>query len=96
MSFETVEYEASEGIARITLNRPERLNAMTSELIEGLHRALDAVAADHSPSDDELRAHCARDLARYKIPKDFVRREFVQRSPSGKPDYGWARAQLDA
>ena len=51
--------------------------------------------AEHATSDAELRAHCAHDLARYKIPKDFVRREFVQRSPSGKPDYGWARAQLD-
>ena len=40
--------EPREGITRITLNRPERLNAMTSELIEGLHRALDAVAADRS------------------------------------------------
>ncbi len=34
------------GITRITLNRPERLNAMTSELVQELHRALDAVAID--------------------------------------------------
>jgi enoyl-CoA hydratase len=40
--------EPREGITRITLSRPERLNAMTSELIEGLHGALDAVAADRS------------------------------------------------
>jgi fatty-acyl-CoA synthase len=52
--------------------------------------------AEPAPSDDELRAHCATELARYKIPKAFVRRDFVQRSPSGKPDYVWARAQLDA
>jgi acyl-CoA synthetase (AMP-forming)/AMP-acid ligase II len=51
---------------------------------------------DHAPTDDELRSHCAADLARYKIPKSFMRRDFVQRSPSGKPDYGWAREQLDA
>jgi fatty-acyl-CoA synthase len=51
--------------------------------------------SDHAPSDDELRAHCATELARYKIPKAFVGRDFVQRSPSGKPDYGWARAQLE-
>jgi enoyl-CoA hydratase len=37
-----------EGITRITLNRPERLNAMTTGLIEGLHQALDSVAADRS------------------------------------------------
>src|SRR5205085_5854605 len=34
------------GISRITLNRPARLNAMTVELVEGLHDALDAVAID--------------------------------------------------
>jgi len=35
-----------EGITRITLNRPEKLNAMTTELVQGLHAALDAVAID--------------------------------------------------
>ena len=35
-----------DGISLITLNRPERLNAMTSELVQGLHDALDAVAVD--------------------------------------------------
>ena len=30
----------------IRLNRPERLNAMTAELVEGLHRTLDAIAID--------------------------------------------------
>jgi len=34
------------GITRITLNRPAHLNAMTTGLIQGLHEALDAVAAD--------------------------------------------------
>lgn len=37
-----------EGITRITLNRPDKLNAMTAELVEGLHTALDAVATDAS------------------------------------------------
>ena len=36
------------GIAQITLNRPETLNAMTSELIESLHDTLDAIAVDAS------------------------------------------------
>lgn len=35
------------GITRITLNRPEKLNAMTSELVQSLHRTLDEITADH-------------------------------------------------
>jgi enoyl-CoA hydratase len=35
-----------EGIALITLNRPEKLNAMTSELVSALHHALDEVSVD--------------------------------------------------
>lgn len=36
------------GIAQITLNRPAKLNAMTSELVQGLHDALDQLAVDAS------------------------------------------------
>ncbi|CAN5805261.1 hypothetical protein BH24ACT3_BH24ACT3_18470 [soil metagenome] len=34
------------GITLLTLDRPDRLNAMTHELVADLHAALDAVAAD--------------------------------------------------
>ena len=36
------------GITQITLNRPERLNAMNYALISGLHDALDTLAGDRS------------------------------------------------
>lgn len=35
-----------EGIALLTLNRPESLNAMTSEMVELLHRQLDDIAVN--------------------------------------------------
>jgi len=34
------------GVIVIRLNRPERLNAMTTELVEGLHQLLDRIAID--------------------------------------------------
>ena len=41
---------------------------------------------------DELRRHCEGRIARYKQPRLLVRVPEVVRSPSGKPDYGWARS----
>ncbi|BBX22303.1 acyl-CoA synthetase [Mycolicibacter terrae] len=38
----------------------------------------------------------ARYIARYKLPKDVVFCQRVQRSPSGKADYRWAKAQAAA
>jgi len=40
--------EDKDGIATLTLNRPEKRNALTSELIEDLHKALDEIAEDKS------------------------------------------------
>ena len=39
-SFENVTFEVKENIARITLNRPEKRNALSPELIRELHAAL--------------------------------------------------------
>jgi 3-oxocholest-4-en-26-oate---CoA ligase len=42
---------------------------------------------------EELIAHAGESLARYKLPKAIVFRAAVERSPSGKADYRWAREQ---
>jgi acyl-CoA synthetase (AMP-forming)/AMP-acid ligase II len=44
-----------------------------------------------APTVEELRAHCAAHLADYKVPKALVVAPEIVRSPSGKPDYGWAK-----
>jgi fatty-acyl-CoA synthase len=41
----------------------------------------------------ELTEHVRTRLASYKAPRDLVLVDTVVRSPSGKPDYRWARAQ---
>jgi 2-(1,2-epoxy-1,2-dihydrophenyl)acetyl-CoA isomerase len=38
--------ERREGYHRLTLNRPEKMNALTAEMLEALHSALDAAALD--------------------------------------------------
>ncbi|OKJ29801.1 acyl-CoA synthetase [Streptomyces sp. CB01580] len=44
------------------------------------------------PSLDDVQAHCRARLAGYKIPRRLVIARQIQRSPSGKADYRWARA----
>ena len=43
---------------------------------------------------ESLRVTASQHLARYKLPKAVVFRESISRSPSGKPDYAWAREQV--
>jgi len=46
MDFKTITYTTGRGIARVTLNRPDRLNAISPELLQDLDRACDAMEAD--------------------------------------------------
>jgi enoyl-CoA hydratase/carnithine racemase len=48
---EVVEYSVDEGVATITLNRPDKLNALNRELYAGIMAAL-----DQTDSDDAVRA----------------------------------------
>ena len=53
--------------------------------------AVVAVRPDHTIDLAALREVGSRRLARYKLPRAMVIVEHVERSPSGKPDYAWAR-----
>jgi acyl-CoA synthetase (AMP-forming)/AMP-acid ligase II len=47
--------------------------------------------AGDAPTLDELQAHARDHLAGYKVPRALVLVDTIERSPSGKPDYRWAR-----
>jgi enoyl-CoA hydratase/carnithine racemase len=63
MDFETITYATAGGVARITLNRPDRLNAISPELLADLDRACAAVEGDPAARVVTLtaagRAFCA-------------------------------------
>jgi len=40
---------------------------------------------------DALSTHARNSLAGYKVPRHLIIVEAVERTPAGKPNYGWAR-----
>jgi acyl-CoA synthetase (AMP-forming)/AMP-acid ligase II len=50
-----------------------------------------AVVAAPGVTAAELEAHCREKLAGFKVPRSWVFVDAVQRSPSGKADYAWAK-----
>lgn len=44
----TLRFERMDGVAVLTLDRPDRLNAIGSDTVRELHRSLDAIASDAS------------------------------------------------
>ena len=53
-----------------------------------------AVVQTRSGTDvtiDDVQAHARAELAGYKVPRDLVLVDEIQRGPNGKPDYGWAK-----
>jgi acyl-CoA synthetase (AMP-forming)/AMP-acid ligase II len=54
------------------------------------------LAPGAEPDEEGLLAEAAEHVARYKLPKAFVFVDQVVRSPSGKADYRWAKAQAEA
>ena len=55
--------------------------------------AVVALADDACVDAGELTVHAGKSLARYKLPKAVIFRPVIERSPSGKADYRWAREQ---
>ena len=55
--------------------------------------AIVALREGATTTESELLAEAGKHIARYKLPKAFVFRDTIQRSPSGKADYRWAKEQ---
>jgi acyl-CoA synthetase (AMP-forming)/AMP-acid ligase II len=45
-----------------------------------------------TPTLDELREHCRKQIAGYKVPRELLLVEEVPRLPNGKPDYRTAQS----
>src|SRR5699024_47153 len=48
MAYDTITFAIADGIARLTLNRPDKLNSFNVAMHEEVRAALDVVAADDS------------------------------------------------
>ncbi len=46
MPFDTLRYEVADGLCRLTLNRPDRMNAMTNQMVREATDALEVASAD--------------------------------------------------
>src|SRR5207247_3714192 len=86
MAFEAIDYTAEDGIARITLNRPERLNAINRKLISDLREAVIAANEDREVRVIVLsgagRAFCAG----YDLDWGTKAEDATQRSMAGQWD----------
>ena len=49
-----------------------------------------------APTVADLDAHCREQIAAYKAPKQVFLVDQIQRAPSGKPDYPWAKEYAKA
>ena len=72
----------------VVVGRPsERWGQEVVALVE-----LSPDASGHAPTTSSPTP--ASHIARYKLPKDVLFLDAIQRSPSGKADYRWAKAQV--
>ena len=83
MKYESILMERKDGIAIITLNRPEKLNAITAKLRSEFLNALDDLEVDDNVQvvivTGAGRAFCVgADIAEFETGPSKVRREFTQ------------------
>src|SRR3546814_15873176 len=79
-------HSASDGIARLTLNRPRQYNALSSALMSALQQALDGIAADKTVRvvviEGAGRGFCAghdlKELRAHPGDRDFFQAIFKQ------------------
>jgi acyl-CoA synthetase (AMP-forming)/AMP-acid ligase II len=45
-----------------------------------------------TPTLEAIQAHCRTKIAGYKVPRELHLVAAIERSPSGKPDYRWAKS----
>jgi len=75
--FSTIVFETLDGVARITLNRPERANALNQAILEEIGQAL-----DEAESDASVRAVIVRG-AGGAFSSGFDLKEQMERRPTG-------------
>lgn len=81
MELATLIYERLDGVARITLNRPQRTNALSQAMLDDIRAAMDAAEAD-----PEVRAVIVRGAGK-AFSSGFDLKEQMERRPSGVADW---------
>jgi acyl-CoA synthetase (AMP-forming)/AMP-acid ligase II len=56
--------------------------------------ALVELTEGQTASADDIVTHAGGSIARYKLPKDVLFLDHIERSPAGKADYRWAKQQV--
>jgi 2-(1,2-epoxy-1,2-dihydrophenyl)acetyl-CoA isomerase len=81
--YETILLEKNDGVATVSLNRPDRLNAFDGKMHEDLHGALDSAAGDN-----EVRCVVLRGEGRGFSAGADLRSEDLSREDGEPPDLG--------
>ncbi len=112
MTYEQILYEVQDGIAKITFNRPDKLNAWTPQMGEEIFSAMQS--ADQDPEVRVIvltgsgRAFCAGadmevlswviNLDTAKLSEKEIQEQFfpLRKKEGAKPDYQWSFSYFPA